>query len=250
MRTIRPLADGSVEIIDQTRLPWSLEHVRLTRLEEAARAIADMQVRGAPLIGVTAAWGLALALRDDPSDAALAGRAPRCRRRAPRRSTLPGPGADRSVPSRRLLADDRARPRPARRRHRRGGRRRLPRHRRAWRRTHRRHRRAQGRRAGRNPHPLQRRLAGHRGLGDGPGPDLCRPGARDRRPRLGRRDAAAQPGRGSHRLRARPAGRGAHRHRRQCRRPSDAARASGPRAGRAPTGSPAPATPPTRSAPI
>jgi methylthioribose-1-phosphate isomerase len=71
MRTIRPLADGSVEIIDQTRLPWSLEHVRLTRLDDAARAIADMLVRGAPLIGVTAAYGLALALRDDPSDAGL-----------------------------------------------------------------------------------------------------------------------------------------------------------------------------------
>ena len=72
MRTIRPLADGSVEIIDQTRLPWSLERVRLAELEDAARAIAGMQVRGAPLIGVTAAYGLALALRDDPTDAALA----------------------------------------------------------------------------------------------------------------------------------------------------------------------------------
>ncbi|HEY1426627.1 MAG TPA: S-methyl-5-thioribose-1-phosphate isomerase [Caulobacteraceae bacterium] len=71
MRTIRPLADGAVEIIDQTRLPWSLEHVRLTTLQDAARAIADMLVRGAPLIGVTAAYGLALALREDPSDAAL-----------------------------------------------------------------------------------------------------------------------------------------------------------------------------------
>src|SRR5579871_6579027 len=71
MRTIRPLADGTVEIIDQTRLPWSLEHVRLATLADAARAIADMQVRGAPLIGVTAAYGLALALREDPSDEAL-----------------------------------------------------------------------------------------------------------------------------------------------------------------------------------
>ncbi|HEX3405893.1 MAG TPA: S-methyl-5-thioribose-1-phosphate isomerase [Caulobacteraceae bacterium] len=71
MRTIRPLADGTVEIIDQTRLPWSLGHVRLAGMEDAARAIADMQVRGAPLIGVTAAYGLALALREDPSDAAL-----------------------------------------------------------------------------------------------------------------------------------------------------------------------------------
>jgi len=71
MRTIRPLADGAAEIIDQTRLPWSLERVRLARLEDAARAIADMQVRGAPLIGVTAAYGLWLALREDPSDVAL-----------------------------------------------------------------------------------------------------------------------------------------------------------------------------------
>jgi methylthioribose-1-phosphate isomerase len=71
MRTIRPLADGTVEIVDQTRLPWALEHVRLARIEDAARAIAGMLVRGAPLIGVTAAYGLALALREDPSDAAL-----------------------------------------------------------------------------------------------------------------------------------------------------------------------------------
>nr|UXE45245.1 methylthioribose-1-phosphate isomerase [uncultured bacterium] len=70
-RTIRALPDGAVEIIDQTRLPWSLERTRLARLEDAARAISGMQVRGAPLIGVTAAYGLALALRDDPSDAAL-----------------------------------------------------------------------------------------------------------------------------------------------------------------------------------
>jgi methylthioribose-1-phosphate isomerase len=71
-RTIRPCADGTVEILDQTRLPWSVDWVRLTTLEDAARAIADMQVRGAPLIGVTAAYGLALALHKDASDAALA----------------------------------------------------------------------------------------------------------------------------------------------------------------------------------
>src|SRR5690242_13354653 len=72
MRTIRPLADRTVEIIDQTRLPWSLQWVRLASVQDAARAIATMQVRGAPLIGVTAAYGLALALRDDGSDTALA----------------------------------------------------------------------------------------------------------------------------------------------------------------------------------
>jgi len=72
-RTICTAADGAVEIIDQTRLPFELVTVRLQRLEDAARAIADMQVRGAPLIGVTAAYGLALAMRADASDAALAG---------------------------------------------------------------------------------------------------------------------------------------------------------------------------------
>ena len=72
-RTIWPAADGAVEIIDQTRLPHAVEIVRLTRLGDAVRAIADMQVRGAPLIGATAAWGLALAMRQDASDAGLAG---------------------------------------------------------------------------------------------------------------------------------------------------------------------------------
>lgn len=73
MRTIWEAADGSgdVEIIDQTRLPFALETVRLSTADQAVRAIADMQVRGAPLIGVTAAYGVCLALRDDPSDEAL-----------------------------------------------------------------------------------------------------------------------------------------------------------------------------------
>jgi methylthioribose-1-phosphate isomerase len=71
-RTIWPTADGAVEIIDQTRLPHVVAIVRLENLGDAARAIADMLVRGAPLIGVTAAWGLALAMRADPTDAGLA----------------------------------------------------------------------------------------------------------------------------------------------------------------------------------
>ncbi|MDQ2861402.1 MAG: S-methyl-5-thioribose-1-phosphate isomerase [Pseudomonadota bacterium] len=71
MRTIWPAADGAVEILDQTLLPHAVETVRLTTLDDAVRAIATMQVRGAPLIGVTAAWGLAVALRADPSDAGL-----------------------------------------------------------------------------------------------------------------------------------------------------------------------------------
>ena len=59
--------DGwSVRIIDQTRLPWALEIVRLTDVSEAAHAIRSMQVRGAPLIGAAAAYGLCLGLRQDP----------------------------------------------------------------------------------------------------------------------------------------------------------------------------------------
>src|SRR3954465_4583960 len=61
----------SVRVIDQTKLPWSLEFVRITDLRQAAHAIKSMQVRGAPLIGAVAAYGLALALRRDAPDAAL-----------------------------------------------------------------------------------------------------------------------------------------------------------------------------------
>ncbi|HTZ71730.1 MAG TPA: S-methyl-5-thioribose-1-phosphate isomerase [Acetobacteraceae bacterium] len=65
-------ADGwSVRIIDQTRLPWSFELLRLVTAREAAHAIRSMQVRGAPLIGATAAFGLALAARADAALPAL-----------------------------------------------------------------------------------------------------------------------------------------------------------------------------------
>ena len=71
-RTIAPAADGqSVEIIDQTRLPHVFERIRLTTLDAAAHAIRAMLVRGAPLIGATAAYGVWLAMRSDPSDAGL-----------------------------------------------------------------------------------------------------------------------------------------------------------------------------------
>ena len=71
-RTIWLEPDGwAVGIIDQTRLPHRFETRRLETLEDAAHAIRAMLVRGAPLIGVAAAYGLALALRRDPSDAAL-----------------------------------------------------------------------------------------------------------------------------------------------------------------------------------
>ena len=71
-RTIWVAADGySVEIIDQTKLPHAFSIVALKTLEDAARAIKSMQVRGAPLIGATAAYGVCLALRRDSSEAAL-----------------------------------------------------------------------------------------------------------------------------------------------------------------------------------
>jgi len=61
----------SVEIIDQTRLPHEFVTARLESAADAARAIADMLVRGAPLIGATAAYGICLAVREDASDAAI-----------------------------------------------------------------------------------------------------------------------------------------------------------------------------------
>ena len=68
-RTIWLEPDGwSVGTIDQTALPYRFARIRLTTLEDAAHAIKSMQVRGAPLIGATAAYGLCLALRADPSD--------------------------------------------------------------------------------------------------------------------------------------------------------------------------------------
>lgn len=71
-RTIWVDADGwSVHIIDQTKLPWALTIERLTTTGEVAHAIRTMQVRGAPLIGATAAYGLALAVRADPSIIAI-----------------------------------------------------------------------------------------------------------------------------------------------------------------------------------
>jgi methylthioribose-1-phosphate isomerase len=71
-RTIFPVGEtGAVAVIDQTRLPFEFELARLESAADAARAISDMTVRGAPLIGVTAAYGVALAMRADPVDASL-----------------------------------------------------------------------------------------------------------------------------------------------------------------------------------
>jgi methylthioribose-1-phosphate isomerase len=71
-RTIFVDDDGwTVRVIDQTRLPFEFVLRELQTVEQAAAAIRDMVVRGAPLIGVTAAYGVALALRADPSNAGL-----------------------------------------------------------------------------------------------------------------------------------------------------------------------------------
>jgi methylthioribose-1-phosphate isomerase len=72
-RTIWLNPDGwSVEIIEQTKLPHRFETISLKSCTAAAHAIHSMQVRGAPLIGATAAYGLCMALREDASDKGLA----------------------------------------------------------------------------------------------------------------------------------------------------------------------------------
>ena len=71
-RSIWVEPDGwSIGTIDQTLLPHRFATVRLATLEDAARAIRSMQVRGAPLIGAAAAYGICLALKADASDEAL-----------------------------------------------------------------------------------------------------------------------------------------------------------------------------------
>ena len=72
IRSIWLEPDGwSVGAIDQRRLPHDFVVARLTTCDAAADAIRSMLVRGAPLIGATAAYGVALAMRADGSDAAL-----------------------------------------------------------------------------------------------------------------------------------------------------------------------------------
>jgi methylthioribose-1-phosphate isomerase len=70
-RTIWRNADDSVGVIDQRRLPHEFETLALRTMEDAAEAIRNMTVRGAPLIGATAAYGICLALTKDSSDAHL-----------------------------------------------------------------------------------------------------------------------------------------------------------------------------------
>jgi methylthioribose-1-phosphate isomerase len=68
---VEPQDGWSVRILDQTKLPWAVEILRLTDVAQAAHAIRSMQVRGAPLIGAVAAYGVCLALRADASSEAI-----------------------------------------------------------------------------------------------------------------------------------------------------------------------------------
>ncbi|MDE2134778.1 MAG: S-methyl-5-thioribose-1-phosphate isomerase [Alphaproteobacteria bacterium] len=70
-RTIWPRADETVDVIDQARLPHEFATAVLRSAEDCAEAIKKMIVRGAPLIGATAAYGVALAMRREPSGKAL-----------------------------------------------------------------------------------------------------------------------------------------------------------------------------------
>ena len=253
-RTIWVEPDGwSVGIIDQTELPHRFATLRLTTLEDAAHAITSMQVRGAPLIGAAAAYGVCLALRADASDDALGARL----------CDAAGDPPDRDQPQMGARRDDGGRAQPPARRSALAA---------AYRRAAEicdedvainqaigRHgaqadRSASPRKeAGRTrqrAHPLQRRLARHRRFRHRAGADLRGARQRPAGPCLGRRDAAAQSGRRAHRLGARPARRAAHGDRRQYRRPPDAARPGRSRDRRHRPGHRATATSATRSARI
>ncbi len=108
-RSIWVTPDGwSVGIIDQTQLPHRLVERRLDTLAAAAQAIREMWVRGAPLVGATAAYGLALALRDDPSATSLEHAAAQLRATRPTAVNL-GWALDRVAAAVRGVADE-ARP--------------------------------------------------------------------------------------------------------------------------------------------
>ncbi|HSQ72590.1 MAG TPA: S-methyl-5-thioribose-1-phosphate isomerase, partial [Rubrivivax sp.] len=85
--SLRPLAAApgrdAVVVIDQRALPHRLAFETLRSVEEVHAAIRDMWVRGAPLIGAVAAYGLALQARVDAGDAALQAAASRLRSARP-----------------------------------------------------------------------------------------------------------------------------------------------------------------------
>ena len=95
-RTIWPAEDGrAVEILDQTLFPHRFEILRLSGMDQAAHAIRVMQVRGAPLIGATAAYGVAFCAVDATSLTFGLSRVCSRRARPPSRGADPGSGPTR-----------------------------------------------------------------------------------------------------------------------------------------------------------
>jgi hypothetical protein len=193
-RTIWPVAGAdAVEIIDQTALPHSYRVLRLDSLDDVAQAIRSMQVRGAPLIGVSAAYGVALALARRADDATLAAALQALAATRPtavnlhwalarlQACLLPLPPSARAaaawLEAGRLAEEDVQQCR------------RIGEH--GLRRAARTRRCA---RAHRDHDPLQRRLAGDRRSRYGAGTGLCRIRPGNRHPCLGFRNASAQPG--------------------------------------------------------
>ena len=250
MRSIWLEPDGwSVGIIDQTALPHRFATARLTTLDEAAHAIRAMLIRGAPLIGATAAYGICLALRQDASDEALD------RAYAVLIATRPT-AINLKWALDEMMAAVRNRPRAERAA-------------------------AAYRRAaeicdedvaintaiGRNGLPLIEAIAARKkpgervnvlthcnagwlaavDVGTATAPIYLAHDQGHRDSRLRRRNPAAQSGRFADRVGARPARRAAHGDRRQYRRPPDAARRSSIWSSSAPTASPPTATSATRS---
>ena len=71
-RSIRSLDNGTaVEIVDQTLLPYRFEKRVLGDWRDCVEAIRTMRVRGAPLIGITGAWAVVLAVKENPENDAL-----------------------------------------------------------------------------------------------------------------------------------------------------------------------------------
>ena len=72
-RSAEELPSGGLRVLDQRRLPFEVLDISLETESDCARAIRSMEVRGAPLIGIVAAYGLVFALQEDPSDGNLEG---------------------------------------------------------------------------------------------------------------------------------------------------------------------------------
>ena len=169
--------DGwTVGAIDQRRLPHEFVVARIASAEDATEAIRSMLVRGAPLIGATAAYGMALAMRTEASDAALDRAYAMLLAARPTAINLKWALDEMQRLLRPLPASERAAAAyTARGRNRRGGRCDQPGDRPAWSGADRTDRGEEGAgRARQRPDALQRRLARHRRLGHGDGADLSR----------------------------------------------------------------------------